>query len=219
MSLLLRPRLHEIHHWAVPGEAEETEDAGREKGNAALPPTCLVTSSNDWLSNGRAEGHSPAGMDGEILSHVSHQLWGPVGPDALGGPGLGRPGQPLVPDLRKQRPWNSPGERPPPSQQGPEIHVYLVPLLPNPETNPLDSLGNWGSEKAHDFKVNGKSTSEPRYTPRSLAPSLMSLPPHWTSSLGLCCEQSPGVLIQEFSAVPRSGRAQGDEKITNFIIS
>lgn len=47
VPLLLRPRLHELHHRAVAGEAEKMEDAGCEKGNVALPSTSLVTSLNE----------------------------------------------------------------------------------------------------------------------------------------------------------------------------
>lgn len=68
-------------------------------------------------------------MDGEVLAHVSRQLGGPVGPDALGGPGLSGPGQPLVPDLGRERPRDAPGGQPPSSQLCPETRVSLVPLV------------------------------------------------------------------------------------------
>lgn len=47
VPLLLRPRLHELHHRAVAEEAEKMEDAGWEKGKVALPPNSLVTSLNE----------------------------------------------------------------------------------------------------------------------------------------------------------------------------
>lgn len=52
MPLLLRPRLHEIHHRVVPGEAEKMEDTAGGVGagmgkRIILPPTCLVILLND----------------------------------------------------------------------------------------------------------------------------------------------------------------------------
>lgn len=55
MPLLLRPRLHEIHHRAVPGEAEKMEDTGQDGGTGVgrgvgevtLPPTYSLTLLND----------------------------------------------------------------------------------------------------------------------------------------------------------------------------
>lgn len=163
--------------WAPP---QSGSWGGREDGRRWVGERKSCSATNqlgdliEWVSEGRAEGHSPARMDGEILAHVSHQLWGPVGPDALGGPGLGRPSQPLVPDLGKEKPWNSPGtihHHHSGVQRGTVTWCHYSPIPSNLATNPLGSLENWSSEKAYDFKVNSKSSSEPRSTPRSPTPT------------------------------------------------
>lgn len=70
MPLLLRPRLHEIHHRAVPGRKRRWKTQGVGGSHSAI--NMLITLLND--NERRAEGHLPARMDGKILAHVSHQL-------------------------------------------------------------------------------------------------------------------------------------------------
>lgn len=59
MPLLLRPRLHEIHHRAVPGKAEKMENMG---GGVTLPSTCSVTLLNDWVKEGQRVTYWPEWM-------------------------------------------------------------------------------------------------------------------------------------------------------------
>lgn len=94
-----------------------------------------------WQGEGRA--HSPARMDRQVLAHVSHQLWGPMGPNALGGPGLSRPSQPLVPNLGKQKGHEIPHGRKTTTisvvSRNANIHGIMTPPPPgNPAINPLD---------------------------------------------------------------------------------
>lgn len=137
MPLLLWPRLHKIHHRAVPGKAEAMEET---------QILCLANLLSErravwWRGEGRA--HSPAGMHRQVLAHVSHQLWGPVGPNALGGPDLSRPGQPLVPDLGKQKgheiPRGSKTTTISVVSRNANIHGIMTPPSPgNPAINPLN---------------------------------------------------------------------------------
>lgn len=137
----------------------------------------------EWLNEGRAEGHSPARMDGEVLAHISHQLWGPMSPDALGGPGLSCPGQPLIPDLGTKRSWRCPGKIPTiiPKVYGGSCLPSAIAPLQGPQQVHKEQDPHW---------VSGSS-------PDALVPLLDFKPG------ARCSEWGPRPPVQVFMAVPR----------------
>lgn len=110
-AALLWPRPHKIHHGAVPGKVEAKEET-----QTVCSSSCWVMEWKEREGTGwRRPTHRPEWTD---------RFWptwfiiaGPVGPNALGGPGLSRPGQPPSQTWESRKAMKFPeGGKPPLSQ-------------------------------------------------------------------------------------------------------